>query len=76
MLPQLADITFVHTGGSAEHVSVVLVERGLRRPTILTDASYGTVRLLGLLALLYDPDPPASRASRRSTTAFIRRLCG
>jgi predicted ATPase len=25
----------------------------------LADASYGTVRLLGLLALLYDPKPPA-----------------
>src|SRR5690606_8844873 len=32
---------------------------GLRRPTQLADASYGTIRLLGLLALLYDPDPPA-----------------
>jgi predicted ATPase len=59
VLPQLADITFVRTGGSAERVSVVLLERGLRRPTVLADASYGTVRLLGLLALLYDPDPPA-----------------
>ncbi|WP_328693521.1 AAA family ATPase [Streptomyces phaeochromogenes] len=59
VLPQLADITFVHTGGSAEHVSIALRERGLRRPTALADASYGTVRLLGLLALLYDPDPPA-----------------
>ncbi|MGW8801029.1 AAA family ATPase [Streptomyces sp. NPDC055775] len=31
------------------------------RPTSppLADASYGTVRLLGLLAMLYDPNPPA-----------------
>jgi predicted ATPase len=37
----------------------MLEEAGLRRATQLADASYGTVRLLGLLALLYDPYPPA-----------------
>lgn len=59
VLPQLADIEFDEIGGRAEQVTVSLVERGLRRPTPLADASYGTVRLLGLLALLHDPAPPA-----------------
>lgn len=59
VLPQLEDIEFAMTGGSADEITVILQERGLRRPTPLADASYGTVRLLGLLALLYDPHPAA-----------------
>jgi predicted ATPase len=59
VLPQLKDIQFASVGGQASQVAVHLVERGLRRPTPLADASYGTVRLLGLLALFYDPAPPA-----------------
>ncbi|MFD9584217.1 AAA family ATPase [Streptomyces sp. NPDC059980] len=59
VLPQLQDIEFKAIGGRASQVAVQLVERGLRRPTPIADASYGTVRLLGLLALLYDPAPPA-----------------
>ncbi|MGW0942454.1 AAA family ATPase [Streptomyces sp. NPDC002623] len=59
VLPQLLDIEFVRIGGGTDQITVFLRERGLRRPTPLADASYGTVRLLGLLALLYDPDPPA-----------------
>ncbi|MEW2082997.1 AAA family ATPase [Streptomyces sp. NPDC005283] len=59
VLPQLTRIEFEEIGGRAEQVTVSLVERGLRRPTPLADASYGTVRLLGLLALLHDPAPPA-----------------
>lgn len=59
MLPQLEHIVFDATGGSAHHIAVHLQERGLRRTTPLADASYGTVRFLGLLALLYDPHPPA-----------------
>lgn len=59
VLPQLDDIGFAYPSGPAREVVVVLHERGLRRPTQLADASYGTIRLLGLLALLYDPDPPA-----------------
>ncbi|MFB6888555.1 AAA family ATPase [Kitasatospora sp. NPDC056327] len=59
VLPNLEDIRFASFGGAAEHVSVELVERGLRRPTPLADASFGTVRLLSLLAMLYDPAPPA-----------------
>jgi predicted ATPase len=59
ILPQLEDIEFAAVGGSSQQVHVMLRERGLRHATPLKDASYGTVRLLGLLALLYDPDPPA-----------------
>ncbi|GGP42484.1 AAA family ATPase [Saccharothrix coeruleofusca] len=58
-LPQLESIDFEHFTSGTREVAVVLHERGLRRPTPLVDASYGTVRLLGLLALLYDPQPPA-----------------
>ncbi|NUV60427.1 AAA family ATPase [Streptomyces sp. CAI-85] len=59
VLPQLENIEFEEVGGSTDQLTVVLRERGLRRLTPLADASYGTVRLLGLLALLYDPNPPA-----------------
>ncbi|MGW7284781.1 AAA family ATPase [Streptomyces sp. NPDC054847] len=59
VLPNLDYIMFDAAGKTAHDVVVLLQERGLRRPTPLADASYGTVRLLGLLALLYDPNPPA-----------------
>ncbi|MFJ9647465.1 AAA family ATPase [Streptomyces sp. NPDC101206] len=59
VLPQLEEVEFATFGGAADQVTVHLHERGLRRPTPLAYASYGTVRLLGLLALLYDPNPPA-----------------
>ncbi|MFG3404310.1 AAA family ATPase [Streptomyces sp. NPDC048142] len=59
VLPQLDAIEFEQVGGFADRLAVVLRERGLRRPTPLADASFGTVRLLGLLAMLYDPQPPA-----------------
>ncbi|RAO51546.1 hypothetical protein LUPAC06_06231 [Micromonospora saelicesensis] len=59
VLPQLEGIDFDYPSGAAREVVIVLNERGMRRPTQLADASYGTIRLLGLLALLYDPNPPA-----------------
>ncbi|WP_329527854.1 AAA family ATPase [Streptomyces sp. NBC_01462] len=59
VLPHLENIEFEEVGGSTDQLTVVLRERGLRRLTPLAYASYGTVRLLGLLALLYDPNPPA-----------------
>lgn len=59
VLPQLQNIDFEFPSGAAREVIVVLHESGLRVPTELADASYGTIRLLGLLALLYDPHPPA-----------------
>lgn len=59
VLPNLEDISFATIGGAGEFVEVQLFEHGLRRPTPLADASFGTVRLLSLLAMLYDPAPPA-----------------
>lgn len=59
ILPQLESIEFEQADGFTDRLAVVLHERGLRRPTPLADASFGTVRLLGLLAMLYDPHPPA-----------------
>jgi predicted ATPase len=59
VLPQLVGIDFDYPSGPAREVVVILEEEGMRRPTQLADASYGTIRLLGILALLYDPEPPA-----------------
>ncbi|GLX96750.1 AAA family ATPase [Herbidospora sp. NBRC 101105] len=59
VLPQLESLDFDYPSGGAHSVVVVLRERGLRETTPLLDASFGTIRLLGLLAMLYDPDPPA-----------------
>ena len=59
VLPQVEGIEFLYPSGAAHEVVVALRESGLRGPTQLADASYGTIRLLGILALLYDPDPPA-----------------
>lgn len=59
VLPQLLEIEFEYPSGGAREVVVVLRERGLRTATQLADASYGMIRLLGLLALVYDPEPPA-----------------
>ena len=59
VLPQLDDIDFEFPSGAGREVIVTLKERGLRRPTPLVNASYGTIRLLSLLALVYDTNPPA-----------------
>jgi len=59
VLPQVEGIEFLYPSGAAHEVVVALRESGLRGSTQLADASYGTIRLLGILALLYDPDPPA-----------------
>lgn len=58
MIPGLEDIKIVESGVDAPVVGLRLVERGLSDETYLQDASFGTVRVLALLALLYDPDPP------------------
>ncbi|MGV9536209.1 AAA family ATPase [Streptosporangium sandarakinum] len=59
VLPHLEALDFEHPWGAAHTVVVTLRERGLRGGTPLLDASYGTIRLLGLLAMLHDPNPPA-----------------
>lgn len=58
LIPGLESIELQVGGGSVDQVSIALAESGLRSLTPLADASYGTVRVLALLALLYDPDPP------------------
>ncbi|MFI6850379.1 AAA family ATPase [Kitasatospora sp. NBC_00085] len=54
----IEDIEIVPTAGKADRVTIMLKERGLRGRTQLADASFGTVRLLCLLALFHDPNPP------------------
>jgi predicted ATPase len=58
MIPGLRDVVLEEVDGPAPAVGVQLVEQGLRGRTYLADASFGTVRVLALLALLYDPKPP------------------
>lgn len=58
MIPGLEGLEFEEYGASSPALAVKLVERGLRDSTYLEDASFGTVRILALLALLYDPSPP------------------
>lgn len=59
MIPGFEGIEFAHEGGAAPTFAVKIIEKGLRDSTYLADASFGTVRLLSLLALLYDPHPPS-----------------
>jgi predicted ATPase len=58
MIPGLISIDFEDVGGSSEATAIKLVEEGLSDKTDLADASLGTIRILALLTLLYDPDPP------------------
>jgi len=58
MIPGLKSIEFEAIGGAGSAFAVRLLERGLKDPTFLEDASFGAIRVLALLALLYDPQPP------------------
>lgn len=57
-VPGLKEIHFRTVGGASEAVTVDIEDVGLPGRTPLADASFGTVRALALLALLYDPSPP------------------
>jgi predicted ATPase len=59
MVPGLQRIEFepVESAG-APTFTVKIAESGLKDATYIEDASFGTVRILALLALLYDPEPP------------------
>jgi predicted ATPase len=59
IVPGLEDIVFSSVGGTEGAVAIELKERGLSGETTLSEASYGTIRGLALLALLYDESPPA-----------------
>jgi predicted ATPase len=58
IVPGLERIYFRAVGGAEDAIAVELKESGLKSRTTLAEASFGTVRALALLALLYDPDPP------------------
>jgi len=58
IVPGLERIHLPKVGGAAEAVIVELEESGLKGRTTLAEASFGTVRALALLAMLYDPNPP------------------
>ncbi|MGW0506103.1 AAA family ATPase [Micromonospora sp. NPDC003241] len=57
-IPGLERLEFTAIGGAGEGTVLTLVERGLLGATTLQEASYGSIRALALLALLYDPSPP------------------
>lgn len=57
-VPGLQELIFESVGGPTEAVVLRLKEEGLRDLTDLADASFGSIRALALLAVLYDPDPP------------------
>lgn len=58
-LPGLRQVDVAAVGGASRDLVAELSEAGLDRPIELADASFGTVRMLSLLAALHDPTPPA-----------------
>lgn len=58
IIPNLARLHFRKIGGAKEAVALELEEDRLAGHTPLADASFGTIRALALLAMLYDPNPP------------------
>lgn len=58
VVPGLKAVQISWIGGAALSAVVELEEAGLRGVTPLADASFGTVRVLALLAMLHDPNPP------------------
>jgi predicted ATPase len=58
IVPGLERIHLRTVGGAAEAVAVELEEFGLKGRSTLAEASFGTVRALALLTMLYDPNPP------------------
>ncbi|WP_309895874.1 AAA family ATPase [Archangium sp.] len=58
IVPGLERIHLRQVGGAAEAIVIELEESGLKGRTTLAEASFGTVRALALLAMLYDPNPP------------------
>lgn len=57
-VPGLRDVVLSPASGAERGWQIELDEAGLRGPTPLRRASFGTVRALALLALLHDPSPP------------------
>jgi predicted ATPase len=57
MIPGYKRIRFKHVGGAEEAVAVEIEETGFQGTTPLSQASYGSIRVLALLALLYETNP-------------------
>ena len=58
VVPQIREIHIVDVPGHVDRIAVELEEDGLRGRTRLTEASWGTVRILCMLAIFHDPNPP------------------
>ena len=58
VVPGFLGFGFRRIGGASEQIVVSLRERGLTQDTDLAFASYGTIRLLALLALCHDEHSP------------------
>jgi predicted ATPase len=58
MVPGLTDVVLRPVGGAGDAVTIDVVDDRLAGATPLRNASFGTVRLLALLAMLHDPNPP------------------
>jgi predicted ATPase len=61
-LPGLDELRLAPVSGSTSGIVVQLIERGLRHPIDLADASFGTVRALSILCALHEPEPPSFTA--------------
>lgn len=59
MIPGFKKLHFRSIGGAREAMVVEIEESWLPGRTPLAAASFGTIRALAMLALLYDPEPPA-----------------
>jgi predicted ATPase len=58
IIPGFHTLTFDETETVPKYVSASIKEKWLEGTTSMYAASFGTVRALALLALLYDPSPP------------------
>lgn len=59
IVPSVSDLCIQQISGTDDSSFVIqLLEKGLTSPTNLSEASFGTVRALALLAMLHDPQPP------------------
>lgn len=58
IVPGVTRLHLTPLGGAAAGAVVEIEEKALKGRTMLADASFGTVRALGLLAMLHDPNPP------------------
>ena len=57
--PSVKGVEFVNIGGVDDNaVALKIRERGLAGLTNMSEASFGTIRAMALLAMLHDPNPP------------------